>query len=147
MSFNVYWKQYVQYNYSACQITQHFIFLMLDPLIHLIKTACHLLRNLSLVLSLLLNAKKRYKAFPLILFNLHLLSVVLLSPYYDVHHQFLPGSYKGYIVTVSLRRTSELQNHMCVVVLDMKSMSNTQYCITLWGYSNIYFPKSMAIVL
>lgn len=84
-----------------------------------------------MVSSLHLNAKKSYKAFPLILFNLYLLSVFPLSLYYGAHHQFLPGSYKGYMVTISLSRTSELQNHKGAVVFDMKSMSNTQYCITL----------------
>lgn len=81
--------------------------------------------------SLLLNAKKSYKAFPLILFNLRSLSVISLSPYCGVHHQFLPGSYQGYVETILLSRTNELQNCRGVVVLDVKSMSNTQYCITL----------------
>lgn len=113
MSFNVYWKQYVQYNYSVCQITHHFIFLMPDQLIYLIKMTCHLLRNFSMVSSLLLNAKKSYKAFTLILFNLHLFSVFLLSLYYGVHHQFLPDSYKGYMVTISQQDKWITEPHRC----------------------------------
>lgn len=99
-----------------------------------------------MVPSLLPNTKKRYKAFPFILFYLFV-SVIPLSPYYGVHHQLLPGCYKGHIVSISLNGTNELENHMSTVVLDMKSMSNTHCCITLCGYSNISFSESITIVI